>query len=256
MAAPSSRNPGWTMSIGIYVINLDRSVDRWNALSDQARALPFDLVRIAGVDGREVSAEQRNGLDERAFQRNNGRTVLAGEYGCYRSHLKALAAFLETGEAACIIVEDDIILSADLALRAEAALAAVPGADVIKLVNHRIVGFRPVATSDAGDEIGRATHGPQGSAACYAVTRTGARKLLDQIAIMRFPWDIELERGWASRAQIYTTRGNVTDINEGSSNIGTRSVYRATKFRWWKRLPTYAVRIAETIRRINYAMKK
>ncbi|TCS05178.1 glycosyl transferase family 25 [Rhizobium sp. BK418] len=255
MAASSSRNPGWTMSISIYVINLDRSADRWKALSDQAKALQFDLVRIAGVDGREVPADQRSGLDERAFQRNNGRTLLAGEYGCYRSHLKALAAFLETGAAACIIVEDDIVLSADLVARSEAALAAVPGADVIKLVNHRIVGFRAVATSHAGDEIGRATHGPQGSAACYAVTRIGALKLLKQMAVMRFPWDMELERGWASRAQIYTTRRNVTDINEGSSNIGTRSVYKATKFPWWRRLPTYAIRITETIRRINYALK-
>jgi glycosyl transferase family 25 len=250
------QNLGWTMSINIYVINLDRSTDRWNALSDQARSLQFDLVRIAGVDGREVAADQRVACDERAFQRNNGRTMLPGEYGCYRSHLKVLSAFLETGEAACIIVEDDVILSADLVARAEAALAAVPGADVIKLLNHRTVGFRPVATSAAGDEIGRATHGPQGSAACYAVTRMGALKLLKQIAVMRFPWDIELERGWASRARIYTTRRNVADVKEGGSNIGTRSVYRETKFPWWRRLPTYAIRIAETVRRINYALKK
>ena len=243
------------MSISIYVINLDRSTDRWSALSDQARSLQFDLVRIAGVDGREVPADQRMACDEGAFQRNNGRTMLAGEYGCYRSHLKVLSAFLETGEAACIIVEDDVVLSADLVARAEAAIAAVPGADVIKLFNHRIVGFRPVATSVAGDEIGRATHGPQGSAACYAVTRMGALKLLKTIAVMRFPWDIELERGWASRARIYTTRRNVTVVKEGSSNIGSRSVYRATKFPWWRRLPTYAIRITETLRRINYALR-
>jgi glycosyl transferase family 25 len=244
------------MTTRIYVINLDRSTDRWNALSDRAKALQFDLIRIAGVDGRGIAADQRTACDERAFQRNNGRTILPGEYGCYRSHLKVLAAFLETGGAACIIVEDDVILSADLVARAEAALAAVPGADVIKLFNHRIVGFRPVATSAIGDEIGRVTHGPQGSAACYAVTRMGALKLLKTVGVMRFPWDIELERGWASRARVYTTRQNVTVVKEGGSNIGTRSVYRATKFPWWRRLPTYAIRIAETVRRINYALKK
>lgn len=241
------------MSICIYVINLDRSTDRWNALSDQAKALQFDLIRIAGVDGREIPADQRSGFNERDFQRNNGRTMLAGEYGCYRSHLKVLTAFLETGDAACLIVEDDIVLSADLVARAEAAIAAVPDADVIKLLNHRIVGFRRVATSATGDEIGRATHGPQGSAACYVVTRLGALKLLKEIGTMRFPWDVELERGWASGVRIYTTRQNVTAVNVGGSNIGSRSVYRATKFPWWKRLPTYAIRTVETVRRISYA---
>ncbi len=247
---------GRAMTTRIFVINLDRSTDRWNALSGQARALRFELVRIAGIDGREIAADQRVGCDERAFERNNGRFVLPGEYGCYRSHLKVLSTFLETGEAACIVVEDDIILSADLVSRAEAALAAVPEADVIKLFNHRTVGFRPVAVSALGDEIGRATHGPQGSAACYAVTRAGAQRLLKTIVVMRFPWDIELERGWASGACIYTTRANVTAVREGGSNIGTRSVYKASKFVWWKRLPTYAIRIAETMRRINYALKK
>ena len=253
---PGLQNHGWAMTTCIYVINLDRSTERWNALSGQAEALQFDLIRVAGVDGREVPADQRVACDERAFQRNNGRTMLPGEYGCYRSHLKVLEAFLETDKAACIIVEDDIILSADLIARAEAAIAAVPGADVIKLFNHRIVGFRPVAASAVGDEIGRATHGPQGSAACYVVTRLGALKLLKAIGTMRFPWDVELERGWASRARIYTTRQNVAVVKEGGSNIGTRSVYRATKFPWWRRLPTYAIRIAETARRINYALKK
>jgi glycosyl transferase, family 25 len=243
------------MSIGIYVINLDRSADRWNALSDRAGELQFGLVRIAGVDGRDVPADQRIACDERAFRRNNGRTMLPGEYGCYRSHLKALSAFLETGQAACIVVEDDIILSADLVSRAQAAIAAVPGADVIKLFNHRTVGFRRAATSAAGDEIGQATHGPQGSAACYAVTRAGTLKLLNTIGVMRFPFDVELERGWASGVRVYTTRLDVVEVATGSSNIGTRSVYKATKFPWWRRLPTYAIRTAETLRRFIHVLK-
>lgn len=241
------------MNIRIYAINLDRSVDRWNALSRQAQTLGLPLMRIPGVDGTKTPPQERVECDAQAFQRNNGRTILPGEYGCYRSHLKALSAFLETGEPAGVIVEDDIVLSADLLLRAAAAVEALPDADAIKLFNHRLVGFRSVATSKAGDEIGRASHGPQGSAACYVVTRAGAQKLLEALRTMDYPWDVALERGWACRTRIYTTRRDVAAPARDSTTIATRSAYRASKFPWWKRLKTYAIRIAETARRIAYA---
>ncbi|MCD1266828.1 glycosyl transferase family 25 [Shinella sp. AETb1-6] len=241
------------MSIRIYAINLDRSVDRWRSLSLSADAFGFDLVRISGVDGAETPPEERIDCDSKKFKRNNGRGMLPGEYGCYRSHLGALATFYATGELTAVIVEDDIKLSVDLVVRADAAIKAIPDADVVKLCNHRVVGFKHVTTSEAGDEIGRAVHGPQGSAACYVVTRKGAKRLLEGLNIMEYPWDVALERGWAYDAQIYTTRYDVAAPGRDSTTIATSSVYRSTKFPWWKRFRTYAIRIRETICRIGYA---
>lgn len=108
------------MDMRIFAINLDRSTDRWNALSRQAETLRFPLLRVPGVDGTKVPPQERIDCDAQAFQRNNGRTILPGEYGCYRSHLAALSTFLETGESVAVIVEDDIVLFTDLLLRAEA----------------------------------------------------------------------------------------------------------------------------------------
>jgi glycosyl transferase family 25 len=64
---------------------------------------------------------------------------------------------------------------------------------------------------------------------------------------------VALERGWASGAQIYTTRRDVTVSSRDSTTIATQSVYRASKFAWWKRLGTHGIRIVETLRRIAYA---
>lgn len=241
------------MDVRIYAINLDRSVDRWDTLSVRAKFLALPLVRVSGVDGAKTPPTERIDCDADAFAHNNGRTILPGEYGCYRSHLRALSVFLDTGDPAGVIVEDDIELSADLIVRASAAVEALPNADVIKLFNHRIVGFRRVTLSPTGDEIGRAAHGPQGSAACYIVTRKGAERLLTALKIMSYPWDIALERGWASGAQIYTTRRPVASPTRDSTTIATRSVYRASKFPWWKRLRTYGIRVIETAHRIAYA---
>lgn len=243
------------MNIGIYAINLDRSQDRWNRLLSDATELSNTINRIPAVDGSQVPVEDWIDYDQRSFERNNGRTILSGEYGCYRSHLKAISTFLESGNPVGVIIEDDVRLGPDLLERAQASFEALPQADVVKLCNHRIVWFRHYATTALGDKIGRAAHGPQGSAACYAVTRAGAEKLIHGLRVMEYPWDIALERGWASRTEVFTTLTNVARLERDTSTIAGRAAYRKTKFPWWRRLATYSSRIVETARRIHYALR-
>lgn len=244
------------MRIQIYAINLDRSADRWERLSQQAGDLDLNLVRVPGVDGLQVSTGERVDCDEQAFRRNNGRAILPGEYGCYRSHLKALSTFLDSGQSIGLIIEDDIELTSQFLPRVEAAVAALPPrADIIKLCNHRLVWFRSVAVSSMGDEIGRAAHGPQGSTACYAITRAGAINLAAALARMEYPWDVALERGWANGTEVYSTRENVANLARHKTTIANRAAYKATKFPWWKRFRTYAHRAQESARRIRYALR-
>jgi glycosyl transferase family 25 len=243
------------MNMRIYAINLDRSADRWARLSEQADQHNLELIRVAGIDGHQLSAEERLQADERSFGRNNGRSILPGEYGCYQSHLKALCLFLRSNQPVGIIVEDDIEFSPEFEKRVEAAFEASPKAEVIKLLNHRIVWFKHYATSVLDDEIGRAAFGPQGSTACYAVTREGARKLVEGLECMAYPWDIALERGWATGINVYTTRLNLVDIRQHRTTIANRATYKGVKFPWWKRLATLQHRIVEGVRRINYALR-
>lgn len=242
------------MTTNIYAINLDRPTDRWDALSKQAKELDLKLVRIPAVDGTQIPAEHRVDVDDLSFRRNNGWTMLPGEYGCYRSHLEALATFLESGEHLSIIVEDDIQLTSDLVARVEAAFIPLPDADAIKMFNHRVIWFKRAVRTSLGGEIGRAAHGPLGSSACYAVTCAGAAKLSAALAQMDYPCDIALEKGWASEASIYTFQVNVTTLRRQNSTIGDRAVYKGTKFAWWRKLGTYARRAAEFYRRICYVL--
>lgn len=242
------------MKISVYAINLDRSADRWSELHKQAETLDLQLIRVPAIDGTQLLPHDWHGCDKTQFKRRNGRLILPGEYGCYQSHLKALAAFIESGDPVAVIVEDDVQLAGDLVERAHALMTARPEAELIKLYNHRIVWFRHVATSSHGDEIGRAAHGPQGSAACYLVTRSGALKLLKTLRVMHYPWDVALERAWVTGARTYATREPVIYSTHARTTIATSSAYRASKFRWWKRMSTYAMRTIESARRINYAL--
>lgn len=243
------------MSIRLFAINLDRSPDRWQNLSSRANELGLILTRVSAVDGKSIAEEAREATDDLAFRRNTGRLMLAGEYGCYRSHIRALQTFLDSGVDVGLIVEDDVELTPDLQDRAIAAFTAVPDAHVIKFFNHRVVGFKRSATSACGDEIGRAIHGPLGSSACYGVTRRGAMLLIKHLTIMRYPWDAALERGWDHGAQVYTSRYSIATIAQGGTTIATRDIYRSVKFPKCKRLGTYLRRLRDDVVRLRYALR-
>ena len=244
------------MSIPVYCINLDRSADRWKRMSDAAARFDIDLRRIAAVDGAAIDPRQRIAGEVR-FTRQNGRPMLPGEYGCYRSHLLALET-VATGDAeAAVIIEDDVELNDQLPARAAAIHAALPGAGVVKLLNHRARGFiRKATAAPGGVDIGRCLHGPQGSAACYLVTRSGARRLLGAIDVMTMPFDIALERGWQTGVPTYTVRRNLIELGpmKVQTEIASVADYAAVKRRGFAKLPAHLFRLADYASRIAYAL--
>lgn len=253
------------MNLPVFVINLPADNHRWEALSSSAaaHAAHFALHRVEAIDGRLMAPQDRQGVDVAAFNRNGGRDMLPGEYGCYRSHLRALEQFLADGAPCGLILEDDVVFRPDSAARIEAILAAAPDFGVIKLVNHRTRLLIGLSQTQEGDTVGRAIHGPQGSAAAYLVSRAGARRLLEAIAIMALPWDVALERSWSHGATVLTTKQNVLDFSDHrqKSNISIGG-YRRTKYPWYRRLGTasartrdYLARTADTLRYPAAAME-
>ncbi|MGV1838369.1 glycosyltransferase family 25 protein [Rhizobium rhizogenes] len=243
-------------SLGVYVINLARSVGRWKAIRSQALAHGIHITRVPAIDGRSVAPMDYIDVDHASFFRHGGRQLLPGEYGCYRSHLRAVDMFLSSTFEASVIIEDDVEIVGDLLERTSQILTAAPAADIVKLFNHRIRGFRRIATTISGDEIGRCLHGPQRSAACYIVTRRGARTITTAMRTMVFPYDVALERGWNHGANVLTVRENIVELSKHSQStqIGTRADYRAIKFSGARRLTTHVLRALDYSRRIKYAL--
>lgn len=246
------------MSVRIYVINLDRSIPRWERISAQARDMGLDVVRVVAVDGATVSPEDWIDTDPRQFSRMHGRYMLPGEYGCYRSHLQALQQIADGDDnEISLIVEDDIDLQPDLVSRAIAIHQALPKAGLVKLFNHRTRGFRPKAVSTLGDAVGRCLHGPQGSAACYFVTRVAARKLLTTLGVMKLPYDIAMERGWDSGVETYTVRDKLTGLGPlyRQTAIAHVAQYRKTKATRLRRVSTHLFRARDYLCRLAYAYR-
>lgn len=243
------------MNLPVFAINLDTEVDRWEELAGNASAAGLSLRRIAAVDGRGLPVENWSGVDLATARARSGREILPTEYACYQSHLTALRTFLAEDAPYGLIIEDDVAFNEDTLRRIEAVIAAVPNFDAIKLTTHRTGLFIRAVTTSQGDEIGRALHGPQGSAAAYLVTRQGAQKLIAQLATMNLPWDIALERFWDSGLEVYSTRKNVlsfTSRSAVSSIAGPSGSYKGVRFSWWKRLGTASFRAKDQFRRLHH----
>lgn len=247
------------MSIRIYVINLDRSPARWERISAQAASMGLNVIRVAAVDGAAVKPEDWIDTDPRMFRKMHGRHMLPGEYGCYRSHLTALRQFAESDGAdeIALVVEDDIDLQPDLVTRAFAIHQALPQAGLVKLFNHRTRGFRAKAVSTLGDAVGRCLHGPQGSAACYFVSRSAAGTLATTLGVMKLPYDIAVERGWDSGVATYTVRDNLTTLGPlyRQTSIAHVAQYRKTKTTRLRRVSTHLFRAWDYIFRLAYAYR-
>ncbi|MFT4181949.1 MAG: glycosyltransferase family 25 protein [Rhizobium sp.] len=241
----------------VYLINIDRATDRLAEMQRQSDEFGIKIERVDGVDGALLPQEEWVDVDHERFQRRHGRVILPGEYGCYRSHLLALRQFLAGDSPSAIIIEDDIALNGDFLARALAVQEAAPKAEIIKLVNHRWGGFRARTSSRKGDVVGRCLFGPQGSTACYLVTRSGAEKIVRSLAVMSLPWDVAVERGWDMRASIYTTRANIAGFSplQRTTMIGWRRDYRAAKSSPWRRIPAHIFRTVDFFRRIAYVLK-
>lgn len=240
------------MSIPALVINLDRSVDRWEMFAARATAVDQAVVRVSAVDGNAIAADQRAGLSVRLFKLCHGRTPLPAEYGCYMSHIAALRQFMAMDIPHAVILEDDAGLPDDIGDRLAAMVALDPETGLVKLYNHRITGFLAKDKTAPGDELGRCIHGPLGSSMGYLVDRDSAARLLDGLLPMFLPFDIALERSWSYGNKFRLTRRNVL-VPLPSTMISTLTApglnYRSTKLPLPMRTPTAFFRGAEYVRR-------
>lgn len=162
----------------LYLINLDRRPDRLAAMTARAGALGLALTRIAAVDAKTTPAAELDAL----FAPGGPLGPLpVGDKACFLSHRRAWQAFVATGEAHAVVLEDDVRLSR-AARGFLASDAWVPrGAGLIKLEHYGpkgqrvlLTGFRPAGD---GFRLGRMLSRHTGAAA-YLIARETAQRLL------------------------------------------------------------------------------
>ena len=226
-------SPAWHC----LVINLDRSTARLAHISGQLGALNIAFERLAAIDGRDIDPDATPHFSRGEYERRHGKEPTPGEIGCFLSHIEAMRRFLATEASFCLVLEDDAALHGDIAdvLR---GLEECAGAWNIALLygnypalpqrlarigrNHELVGY-----------LARQTGG-----VAYAIDRHAAQVYLRRMLPMSLPFDVDFDRAWDFGIRFRGVLPFAAGTGGYPSDIGVIG----RKFRWYRRLPTYAAR--------------
>ena len=184
--------------LGLFAINLDRSVDRWRQIEAGFGALPWPLHRVAGVDARKDrhavlavrGTEMKFPPDAVGWNAHRNRLFMLTEEACLAGHVMAWRQFLATDFAHALVLEDDAAPQPGFETVVADLLALGLEADIVKLEGIPRPGGRkvlPVAKLGT-HQLVRSLR-PCSGAAAYIVTRHAAERLLERIGTVCLPAD-------------------------------------------------------------------
>lgn len=169
-----------------YVINLARSADRRTHITAQLNNAGVGYELVTAVDGQELDLDDAANIDPDFLNVEYS----AGAAGCALSHLNVYAKIIADGLDKALVLEDDVIVPADLATLADAVAQQLTGAE-IALLNYD--NPEPVRMSSEG-----VVHLPAGrllalpidisqprSSAAYVVTREACERLVKTVLPVR-----------------------------------------------------------------------
>lgn len=167
--------------IPVFVINLGRRPDRWDAIAGQLDRLGIYPRRVEALDGSHATGE-----DFEPYVSFNGwarrRHLDLASAACIVSHRFALVRFLgETDAPAALILEDDMTLASDLPTFLTAAESGLSGARLWKLDVMSTDSRRRTFGSSVGTIQGRYLYpigGWVAGAGAYLVTRETAEVIV------------------------------------------------------------------------------
>lgn len=95
--------------VGVYLINLDRSKERYQYVRKFIDGLGMEVNRISAVDGKTLKNEYiKQVLDVNKYEQYLGSAPKLGTIGCSLSHIKTWETFLNSNFEFALIFEDDI----------------------------------------------------------------------------------------------------------------------------------------------------
>jgi glycosyl transferase family 25 len=209
----------------VVIINLDRSTHRRSQIEAQLTALDVPFHRLAATDGHALGESERNrhyndALNRRCYHK----PLVAGEIGCYISHLRAWQWLLDSGFERAVILEDDVVLGENF----QAALDLLPCLpqpwDIVKLGSWS---RKPVLSAVAFGQFSLHRYGKTPiSAFAQAVSRRGAEKLLRARVPFARPVDVDLQHVWETDLEVCGLEPYPVDVVLGVSSDICRSEQR------------------------------
>jgi glycosyl transferase family 25 len=179
------------------VINLDKSQQRLSRISARLDELEMPFERVAAVYGADLNDRQLKAVYSESLNAKSYRRPLSrAEIGCYMSHLKAWQMIVDRELACALIIEDDLVIDAELKDFIENLSHSTGSWDIIKFYcrkkNPKIISRTAIGS---GYDLCRFQKIPIGNLA-QLITLEGAKKLLAARQTFGRPADDDIQHWW------------------------------------------------------------
>jgi glycosyl transferase family 25 len=217
----------------LYVINLDRSKERWAIINDHLTGYGLLTQRISAVDAKALPFEAlQKHYNSEMNQADFFISLKPAEIGCFLSHRKALKAFLsDSKKRFAIILEDDVEFVTHPQTLCEQWLEVlnIDSPVMLKLFKRRPISGKKVwscvTTPDQNSYLDKVVHaklvplGTQGQ----VVNRSAAANLLTAFEKFSMPVDVAYQHWWHHGVKVLVATPNqLNEISQfvGGTNIG------------------------------------
>lgn len=224
------------MHLPLCFINLARDEERRARIESELKRLRLEGERIDAVWWASVPTAQQSALYSEALNRRQYyKPLVAGEKGCYASHLVAWQKLLDSAAPAMIVLEDDIRLD-DRFLEVTEAIARLEEPwDMVKLMGREHEKVRARRALTIGTDLVEYRRVPSMTAG-YVVSRSGATKLLASRKPFGRPIDVDLRFWWENDLRILGVVPPVLILDDTSlvSSIGQKPPRLGVGAKWRK----------------------
>ncbi len=184
-------------NIGSYIINLDRSRERYDYVKPKITKLGYDVQRVEAVDGSKLlQSEIDQKLDMNSYLNYLNHSPNNGTIGCSLSHIKTWNNFLQSNYEFALIFEDDVDFDpAKLRIIVDGLIENKKYWDIVILEVYH--GGAPITIKDLKNQQNLVLYLlPVTHTGAYLINRNAARRLLEKAIPIKMPIDHYYTRTW------------------------------------------------------------
>lgn len=225
----------------VFLINLDKSLDRFEACKSELDKYNIPFERIPAIYGKDLSEQELNSIYDQVKNKQYYKTDMSiGEIGCYLSHIKCWQKIIDDDLDYAVILEDDFKLSDNFAhfqsiftnlknwdfIRIAFASRGVPIVDSTRINNaYQLTYYKKVPINTLAQ----------------VVSKQGASKLLDSSQSIYRPIDVDLKHYWEKRIQVlginppliedrFDFDSEISDMSKGKGRESKSSLLRRLRY--------------------------
>ena len=99
----------------IFVINLEKDIERRNSIQSQLDKLNVSFEFVSGIYGKDLTdSELSMSYDNFKSKRTQSRSLTRSEIGCALSHIKTYKEIIDKNIELALILEDDVVIPDNL----------------------------------------------------------------------------------------------------------------------------------------------